>query len=102
MTAYNFENIGCEKAKGRYAAKLATIEMECCPYQLPADAWVNDPTHWPPLEWPEVYIYLIDTPVVFMRESMKKLGCLQSICEWLGKTCFLFPEEKLEFLDTEG
>ena len=93
MAAYNFGNIGCEKAKERYAAKLANIEMDCCPYQLPADAWVNDSTHWPPLEW------CVHEGI---HEKQKEFGCLQSICEWLGKTCFLFLEKKLEFLDTEG
>ena len=101
MAAYNFENIGCEKAKERYAAKLATIEMDCCPYQLPADAWVNDPTHWPPLEWPEVYQYLIDTPGVFTRESMKNRKSLdaynQFVSGWV-RLVFYFQKRNSNFL----
>jgi len=38
---------------------------------MAADLWQNDPTTWPTLEYPEVYTYLIDTPGVFTRESMK-------------------------------
>ena len=29
------------------------------PYQLAADQWINDISRWPPVEYPDLYIYLI-------------------------------------------
>ena len=31
-----------------------------CPYKLPADVWMDDPTQWPPLSYPDLYHYLIE------------------------------------------
>lgn len=77
MASYNIDDIGGE-AKVRYWQKLKLINIDCCPYQLPADSWLDDPTKWPQLEYPEVYDYLISTPGVFTRESMKNRKSLES------------------------
>ena len=49
-------------AEVRYKDKLSLCGLETCPYALPADAWVNDPTAWPPLDFPKLFLYLIKTP----------------------------------------
>ncbi|KAM9343927.1 uncharacterized protein KZ484_016301 [Pholidichthys leucotaenia] len=51
-----------ESARLRYQEKLTASGLTGCPYKLPAGKWVNDPTRWPAVQWPDVYSYLIDTP----------------------------------------
>ena len=50
------------EARNRYLHKLRAIGLKDCPYRLPADAWMNDPTQWPDIECPDIYDYLINTP----------------------------------------
>ena len=37
-----------------------------------SDAWKNDPTKWPDLEFPDIYVYLIETPGVFTQRVYEK------------------------------
>lgn len=69
---------------------------QVCPYQLPGDAWVDDPTKWPSLEWPEVYDYLINTPGVFTREAMKNRKSLEAHNQFTSgwvRTVHYYPVE---------
>ncbi len=75
--AYSIENLD-QEAKKQYTEKLQAINFETCPYLLPADVWDNKPTSWPTLEWSEVYDYLINTPGVYTRESMKNRKSLEA------------------------
>ena len=50
------------EAKSRYSKKLQAMKLSECPYRLPADVWVDNPTSWPEIEYPDVYVYLINTP----------------------------------------
>ena len=77
MATYNIEDIGGE-AKARYYKKLKDVNLDCCPYQIPSDAWKNNPTKWPDLEFPDIYVYLTETPGVFTRESMKNRKSLEA------------------------
>lgn len=52
--------------------------LEVCPNQLSADAWVNDLTTWPNLEWPEIYNYLVNSPGIFILEAMKNSKSLEA------------------------
>ena len=70
MATYNIEDIGGE-AKARYYKQLKDVDLDCCPYQIASHSWKNNPTKWPDLEFPDTYVYLIETPGVFIRESMK-------------------------------
>ena len=54
-------NLGND-AKVRYEQKLALVGLDQCPYKLPSDVWVEDPTKWPELEYPDLYNYLVNTP----------------------------------------
>ena len=50
-----------------------------CPYKLPADVWMDDPTQWPPLSYPHLYHYLIKTPVVYiLKKKMENYKALQA------------------------
>ena len=77
MSSYSSKNL-LPDAKKRYLQKLNACRLEICPYQLAGDWWINDPTKWPKLEWPEVYTYLVETPGVFTREAMKNRKSLQA------------------------
>jgi len=77
MSSYNYRELDAE-ARKRYLEKLGVLGLEECPYEMAADLWQDDPTTWPTLEYPEVYTYLIDTPGVFTRESMKNRKSLEA------------------------
>jgi hypothetical protein len=49
-------------AFSRYNTKLSVLGLDVCPYNMPADLWINDPTKWPDVQWPDVYHYLTETP----------------------------------------
>ena len=44
-----------------------------CPYKLPADVWMDDPTQWPPLSYPDLYCYLIKTPALLYPLAINKI-----------------------------
>ena len=49
-------------AQNRYKCKLKSVALDTCPYKLPSDSFVNDPTQWPEIQYPDIYHYLIDSP----------------------------------------
>ena len=71
MVSYNIKEIGRE-VKSPYSEKLKLVNLNLCPYQIPADSWKNDPTKWPALEYPDIYLCLVDTPGIFAREFMNQ------------------------------
>ena len=75
MASYNIEEIGGE-AKSCYSEKIVNLDL--CPYQIPANSWKNGPTKWPALEYPDIYHYLVETPGAFTRESMKNRKLLEA------------------------
>ena len=56
MASHNIEEIG-EESKSRYSEKLKRVNLDLCPYQIPADSWKNNPTKWPALEYLDTYHY---------------------------------------------
>ena len=77
MASCNIEEIGGE-AKSRYSEKLKLVHLDLWPYQIPADSWKNNPTKWSALEYPDIYHYLVETPGVFTRETMKNKKSLEA------------------------
>ena len=61
MSYEYLDNLDAE-AKERYRKKIELVGLNICPYKMPADAWKNNPTEWPDVEYPDVYDYLINTP----------------------------------------
>ena len=45
MALYNIEEISGE-VKLHYSEKLKLVNLDLCPYQIPADSWKNDPTEF--------------------------------------------------------
>jgi len=64
--------------RARYTSKLTALSAGTCPYKIPAGSWIDDPTKWPEVEWPDVAYYLIETPGVFTRESMRNRRSLEA------------------------
>ena len=48
------------------------------PYQIDNGKQKYDITLWPPVEFGEIYTYLIHTPVPFTREKMKAYKSLEA------------------------
>ncbi|XP_060581618.1 uncharacterized protein LOC132738170 [Ruditapes philippinarum] len=65
-------------AKARYVSKLNLIGLDECLYKLPAGVWKNDPSKWPSVEYGDIHNYLIETPGVYTRESMKNYKSLEA------------------------
>ena len=58
--------------------KLTLVNLDLCPYLIPADSWKNDLTKWPALEYSDIYHYLVETPGIFTREFMKSRNSLDT------------------------
>ena len=86
MAKYNIEDIGGE-VKASYYKKLKDVNLDCCPCQIPSDVWKSNSTRWLDLEFPDIYVYLIETQDIFIREFMKNRKSLeahnQSISGWV-------------------
>ena len=102
MASYNIEEIGGE-AKSCYSEKLKLVNLDLCPYQIPADFRENDPTKWPALEYPD--IHLAETPGVFKRESKKNRKSLEAhnqfISGWV-RTVYQYQKTGSNFVISEA
>ena len=87
MSSYRYQDLDRE-ARIRYLRKLELCGLNVCPYQLPADAWRNEPTQWPNLEWPEIYDCLVNTPGIYTREAMKNRKSLEAHNQFISFTRF--------------
>ncbi|KAL3885690.1 hypothetical protein ACJMK2_025736 [Sinanodonta woodiana] len=89
-------------AYARYLQKLQVVEIKDCPYKFPADLWVNNPTKWPEVTWPDVYNYLTDTPGVYTRETMKNYKSLEAhnflLSGWVQTVYHMQPEKSTNFV----
>ena len=48
------------------------------PYKLPDDQWVDDLSRWPPVDYPDLYTYLIETPGELTKEKLKAFKSLEA------------------------
>ena len=76
--------------KERYERKLQCLygvmgrsSKEKCvevldPYNISVELWIDDVSRWPSIEFPHVYMHLIDTPGEFTREKLKAFKSLQA------------------------
>ena len=86
MSSYRDSLKGSDK--GRYEKKLRCLYNEANkenhpldrldPYQLDGEVWIDDPSLWPEVEFPHIYVYLIDTPREFTREKLKAYKSLEA------------------------
>jgi len=45
--------------------KVKSFGIDSCLYEIPNNDWVDDMKLWPPVTFPDVYCYLIVTPLDF-------------------------------------
>ncbi|XP_048734036.1 uncharacterized protein LOC125650107 isoform X2 [Ostrea edulis] len=75
-----YANSLSEEAKRRYTVKLLYNRGTCSlpdPYHL-TENWSRSPDTWPDLTFGDIYLYLIDTPSLFTKESMKAYKSLDA------------------------
>ena len=51
------------------------------PYKLPQQAWVDDVTQWLRVEFPDIVLYLMDTPGKYTYEKLK---AYYYVSGWVG------------------
>lgn len=56
-----------------YLNKLMLVNSERLPHPYWRDPkeWVDDPTKWPMIQWPDIYAYLIEKPSVYTNEKLR-------------------------------
>jgi len=54
---YREDSLDAE-VKVRYEKKLQLIGLATCPYKLSSEAWIDDVTLWPSVEFPEIVLYI--------------------------------------------
>ena len=70
--------------KERYLRKLSVLyttdepERLKDPYEIDNEEWRDDVTMWPPVEFGEIYTFLVDTPGEFTREKLKAYKSLDA------------------------
>jgi len=64
--------------KHSYLAKVRSLGIDSCPYSIGKTEWVDDMKMWPPVTFPDVYGYLVDTPGDFTREKLKAFKSLDA------------------------
>ena len=70
--------------KARYQLKLEVLYhskdpgVTVDPYQIGSEEWKDDVTLWPPVEFGQIYTYLVETPGPFTREMMRAYKSLEA------------------------
>lgn len=76
---------------GKYVENLSPVDRDCYvnkitletgvklpdPYSL--KEWQFDMKKWPALQWPDIYNYLINSPSVYTKESLKAYKSLDAV-----------------------
>ena len=65
-----------EKLEVLYCSKDPEVLID--PYVIEESKWKDDIALWPPVEFGQIYMYLIDMPGHFTREKMKAYKSLDA------------------------
>lgn len=68
------------EARRRYAVKLLFNYGQSIlpdPYLL-KNGWKDDPSMWPGLEYPDIWTYLIESPGIYTKETLKAYKSLDA------------------------
>ena len=60
-----------QAGKARYKQKLELLQQNEDPYLLARDCWSTDRALWPAVEFPDICVYLINSPSPYTKESLK-------------------------------
>ena len=55
----------------RYNEKMAKLELQTDPYLLSIDQWTPERSHWPSVEYPDICVYLINSPSPYTKQALK-------------------------------
>ena len=79
MSEY-FKNLS-KTAKRRYEAKNKDIDVENLekgdPFLISSE-WVDDVSKWPEVEFGQIYVYVIDSPGPYTRDTMKAYSSFEA------------------------
>ena len=79
MSEY-FKNLS-KTTKRRYEEKIKDIGVENVekgdPFLISSE-WVDDVLKWPEVEFGQIYVYVIDLPGPYTRETMKAYSSLEA------------------------
>ena len=67
--------------KERYDKKLQCLYglgTYCDPFGIPDQHWVNDVSKWPPVDYPSIYTYFMETPGGYTRKRLKAFKSLEA------------------------
>ena len=83
-------------ATGKYLDGLSSVEkdqyirkLKCLyggpgvdkyedPYKIKEEFWIDDVSKWPPVEFPALYMYFIESPGGYTRERLKAYKSLEA------------------------
>ncbi|KAK6168739.1 hypothetical protein SNE40_019924 [Patella caerulea] len=80
--------------KNLYSQKLISVgitDPQANDPFLYQSSWLDDVSKWPMVDFGQLYVYLIDTPGIFTRESMKTYKSLEAYNQYESgwvQTCF--------------
>ena len=57
--------------KARYKEKLRMLKLRSDPYLLDKNTWLTERSVWLPVEFPNVFVYLINSPSPYTKEALK-------------------------------
>ena len=55
----------------KFCLQLKILKLLRDPYEIEDIEWIDDLTVWSPVEFGEIYSYLVETPGQFTKEGMK-------------------------------
>jgi len=61
----------------RYKEKMRMLEMGTDPYLLPTDEWSTNRNVWPSVEFPDICVYLLNSPSPYTKESLKAFKSME-------------------------
>jgi len=62
----------------RYQKKLQLLGLQQCPYAVNKSCLIDDVGCWPPVSWPEVHEYLVNSVGQFTNAAMKAYKSLEA------------------------
>ena len=57
--------------KKRYKEKLSKLGLRVDPYLMDADQWSTSRNVWPSVEFPDICVYLLNSPSPYTKEALK-------------------------------
>ena len=58
-------------SKKRYCEKLKLCGLSEDPYIISKDKWTSERKCWPQIVFPDIYVYLVETPSPYTQASLK-------------------------------